>query len=113
MGQHTRRGNNIDYGFGQFGSIHCNGTEAVTCAVPDKVFVAITFLEDSKFAASGGLVPEVSQLYPASGYNSTLIDADAGDVTASLEFPKGLTIYGRWTEFKLQSGDSRVIAYIG
>ena len=115
-----------EYGFGQMGSIHAAGTEAITIIGGDdtdstpggntnritKVFVAITFLEDTVFdSGTEGLVPADSQNFPSSTGNSTDIDADGGDVVDSETFPKGVTIYGRWTGFKLQS--CRVIAYVG
>ena len=115
-----------DYAFGQMGSIHAAGTEAITIiggldsdSTPagnvnriTKVFVAITFLEDTVFdSGTDGLVAETTQLFPDSTGTGTLIDADGGDVVDSEIFPKGLTIYGRWTGFKLASG--RVIAYLG
>jgi len=115
-----------DYAFGQLGSIHAAGTEAITIiggrdsdSTPasnvnriTKVFVAITFLEDTVFdSGTEGLVAETTQLFPDSTGTGTLIDADGGDVVDSETFPKGLTIYGRWTGFKLSSG--RVIAYLG
>ena len=115
-----------DYAFGQMGSIHAAGTEAITIiggldsdSTPasnvnriTKVFVAITFLEDTVFdSGNTGLVAAEDQNFPSSQYTSTSIDADGGDVVDSETFPKGLTIYGRWTGFKLSSG--RVIAYIG
>ena len=95
---------------GQAGSIFVSGTTAVTAA--SGVFVAITFLEDTIFAsASGGLVAETEQLFPDDAGTGTLIDADGGDNTDSETFPKGVTIYGRWTGFTLASG--LVIAYVG
>ena len=116
----------VSWGFGQMGSIHAAGTEAITIiggldsdSTPGsnvnritKVFVAITFLEDTVFdSGSDGLVAETTQLFPDSTGTGTLIDADGGDVVDSETFPKGVTIYGRWTGFKLASG--RVIAYVG
>jgi len=97
---------------GQAGSIFVTGTTAVTCGAGTGVFVAITFLEDTVFAsASGGLVAETEQLYPDDAGTGTLIDADGGDNTDAETFPKGVTIYGRWTGFTLDSG--LVIAYVG
>ena len=116
----------VAWGFGQLGSIHAGGTEAITIiggsdsdVTPasnvnriTKVFVAITFLEDTVFdSGTTGLVAETTQLFPDSTGTGTLIDADGGDVVDSETFPKGITIYGRWTGFKLASG--RVIAYLG
>tara|TARA_B100001094_G_scaffold331134_2_gene398494 strand:- start:885 stop:1229 length:345 start_codon:yes stop_codon:yes gene_type:complete len=109
--------NGVQYGFGQYGSIHVRGTNAVTCGLGNRVFVAIQFLEDTKFAASAaGLVPESSQLFPASAASgtaatSTDIDADGGIATGTEIFPKGITIYGRWSAFQLATGGC--IAYIG
>ena len=71
-----------DYAFGQMGSIHAAGTETITViggrdsdSTPasnvnriTKVFVAITFLEDTKLTA---LVPDTS------GY--TVSDGSEGD----------------------------------
>ena len=116
----------VSWGFGQLGSIHAAGTEAITIiggkdsdSTPasnvnriTKVFVAITFLEDTVFnSGTSGLVAETTQLFPDSTGTGTLIDADGGDVVDSETFPKGITIYGRWTGFQLSSG--RVIAYLG
>jgi len=110
----------VSYGFGQMGSIHVRGTTAVTSngvtADPgvgaEAVFVAITFLEDTTFnTGTGGLIAEQTQLYPDSTYTSTSIDPDGGVVTDGETFPKGVTIYGRWTGFTLATGG--VIAYIG
>tara|TARA_R110000765_G_scaffold401579_1_gene496980 strand:+ start:24 stop:398 length:375 start_codon:yes stop_codon:yes gene_type:complete len=116
----------VSWGFGQMGSIHAAGTEAITIiggrdsdSTPasnvnriTKVFVAITFLEDTVFdSGATGLVAETTQLFPDSTGTGTAIDADGGDVVNSETFPRGITIYGRWTGFQLASG--RVIAYLG
>tara|TARA_Y100000004_G_scaffold194617_1_gene259635 strand:- start:2429 stop:2776 length:348 start_codon:yes stop_codon:yes gene_type:complete len=107
----------VSYSFGQMGSIHAAGTETVTTSVPDTVFVAITFLEATTFdSGAEGLVAATdvdgtTQLFPDSTYTSTSIDANGGDVVDGESFPAGITIYGRWTGFKLATG--RVIAYIG
>tara|TARA_R110002020_G_scaffold298499_1_gene514347 strand:+ start:2521 stop:2865 length:345 start_codon:yes stop_codon:yes gene_type:complete len=92
---------------GQPGSIHVVGTGAVEAS--SGAFVAITFLEDTVFTA---LVAEAvsPQLYPSSAGASTDISANGG-ATGSEIFPKGITMYGRWSGFTLASG--RVIAYVG
>ena len=116
----------VNYGFGQMGSIHVAGTNAVTIiggldsnSTPaqntnrtTKVFVAITFLEDTTFnTGASGLIPAESQNFPSSDGASTDIDANGGVAVDSETFPKGITIYGRWTGFQLATG--RVIAYVG
>ena len=112
--------NNVAYGFGQMGSIHVSGTTACTSnevngAMKDNnaVFIAISFLEDTIFDVSDteGLVSEDQTIFMSSIEGSTGIDANAGAATDAEVFPKGMTIYGRWTGFKLLSG--RVVAYIG
>ena len=119
----------VSWGFGQLGSIHAAGTEAITIiggrdtnSTPasnvnriTKVFVAITFLEDTVFdSGTEGLVAETTQLFPDSTGTGTLIDADGGDVVDSETFPKGITIYGRWTRFQLKTGYTHgVIVYYG
>ena len=115
-----------EYGFGQMGSIHVRGTNAVTAYIagsadatpasnvtkPEPVFVAITFFEDTTFnTGAAGLIPETAQLFPSSDGASTDIDADGGVAVDSETFPKGVTIYGRWTGFQLATGG--VIAYLG
>ena len=71
----------------------------------------LEFLEETAFANdSAGLVPEVSGYFPDSDAGSASISAN-GVATGTETFPTGLTIYGRWSSFKLASGG--VIAYIG
>ena len=98
--------------FGQTGAILVTGTTAVTCGVSGKVFVAIQFLEDTVFnSASGGLVAETEQLFPDDTGTGTTIDGDGGAAIDSITFPKGMTLYGRYTSFTLASG--KVVAYLG
>ena len=88
--------NNI--GLGQAGSILETGTTAVS----GKEIVAITFLDDSVF----------SVLTPDSGTNLYIGNSNNnGDSTASVTFPQGVTIFGRWSAFTLSSGS--VVAYLG
>ena len=106
--------------FGQAGSVFTDGTGAITPPT-GKVFVAITFLDDAVLAATTGLVAEDSTKYintaegahnlsvgsekPTEGGGGTIVDA--GNT-----FPKGVTIYGRWTKITLNAA-SPIIAYIG
>ena len=97
-------------GLGQAGSIFVAGTSAITCL--NGVFVAITMLEDTIFAsAAGGLVAESAQLWPSDTGTGTDISASNGVAVDGETFPKGVTIYGRWTGFTLASG--LVVAYRG
>ena len=115
----------VSYGFGQMGSILITGTTSAvtliggrdTDATPannvnrtDKVFVAITFLADTVFD-NGGLTSDDNTMFINDTVASTGIDADGGAVTDGVTFPKGITIYGRWTSILLDSGSC--IAYVG
>ena len=125
------------YQFGQLGSVFLDASGAAS--PPDgKVFVAITFLADTIFDASGGLVPQTKAdivkgantgkvlatvdglewaSTEAAAHNlgdgsETAISGSGGlQIDASNTFPKGVTIYGRYTEIDLTSG--MCIAYIG
>tara|TARA_R110002012_G_scaffold105857_1_gene246962 strand:- start:939 stop:1343 length:405 start_codon:yes stop_codon:yes gene_type:complete len=122
---------------GQLGSVFLDASGAAS--PPDgKVFVAITFLADTVFDASGGLVSQTKAIV-ADGANTgrvlattdglewasteaaahnlsdgseTAISGSGGlQIDASNTFPKGATIYGRYIEIDLTSG--MCIAYIG
>ena len=86
--------------FGQLGCEFQGGTGAFT--VTDRVIVAIQFTEDSTLTT---LTPATDDFC---GTGTTGVNGDnmAGDT-----FPKGLTIYGRWTALRLATGAA--IAYFG
>ena len=119
----------VSCGFGQLGSVFNDGTAAIKPPT-GKVFVAITMLAETTFDTSAGLVADnnrdleyVGTVF-ARDADGTADDAahDEAAPTSSLgqggvvvdvnnTFPKGITIYGRWTEIDLASGT--IIAYIG
>tara|TARA_R100000458_G_C8249275_1_gene226560 strand:- start:714 stop:1013 length:300 start_codon:yes stop_codon:yes gene_type:complete len=82
---------------GQAGAIFEDGTTAVS----GKRIVAITMLTDTTFTT---LTPASSEYIGTASGNGDAIDT-------SNTFPKGVTIYGHWTAFTLNSGT--VIAYLG
>ena len=113
------------YGFGQLGSLFLDASGAASPPT-GKVFVAITFLADTVFDASGGLVADTTNTatlgleyartdaaaHNLSDGSETAISGSGGlQIDASNTFPKGVTIYGRYTEIDLTSG--MCIAYIG
>ena len=113
----------VAYAFGQMGSVLITGTDPVTSnevtavsadaanpAGANAVFCAITFLEDTVFAGTNGLVSTDNDKFVNSDSGQTAISVNT-DTTDSEVFPKGVTIYGRWTKIDLDSG--KVIAYIG
>tara|TARA_R100001082_G_C4353480_1_gene155680 strand:+ start:133 stop:519 length:387 start_codon:yes stop_codon:yes gene_type:complete len=120
----------VSYGFGQLGSVFNDGT-AIMKPPTNKVFIAITFLADTTLEAHGGLVAqqnsaaglEYISTETAAGVAQTAHDASDGSESTSTGsgglvvdnsnvFPKGITIYGRWTEIHPVNAGG-LIAYIG
>jgi len=119
----------VSYGFGQLGSVYTTASSEEINPPTNKVFVAITMLSDTIFDDAGGLIADI----PLSGSDQYIgTEQPAHDLAAAGEttdegtggliiggtteadavtFPKGITIYGRWTEIDVYSG--AVIAYIG
>ena len=112
----------VAYGFGQLGSGFVNTTGAFTPPT-GKVIVAIQFLANTELS---GLVADTSQIdaTPAAGNTgffshtapNALVHGSGADATSSVTiFPKGLTIYGRWTSVTLETldTDGGFICYFG
>ena len=127
----------VDYGFGQMGSGHVVAHATDVFAPKGKVIVAITFLDDTYLdklvadtsssdlstSVDGG--PDDTAYFgtgtqylgnggdgEAGGYNAVTSVA----VAATVKFPKGITIYGRWTEVSIQNTSvtaSGIILYYG
>ena len=94
---------------GQGGSVVAS-TDAVTAV--SGAFVAIQFIEDSVFESGAtGLVAETTQLFPDDAGTGTSVSASGGVAIDGITFPAGMTIYGRWTAFELNSG--KAIGYLG
>ena len=118
----------VSYHFGQLGSVFTDTANAPITPPTGKVFVAITFLQDTQLELlatnTGGLTADTSD--PNAEYIGTDVAAhDAGTATAitgtggkiidnSNTFPKGVTIYGRFTSVEIGNGKvGALIAYIG
>ena len=106
-------------GFGQVGSIFLDASGA-SSPPTGLVFVAITFLEDTTFDSSGGLVAEDENQYAnteaaahdeADGSETATQGSGGLQVDVNNTFPQGSTIFGRWTEIDITAG--MLIAYIG
>jgi len=114
----------VSYAFGQLGSMFLDGTAAASPPT-GMVFVAITCLTDVTFDTTGGLLADTTNTANGLEYVGTDVAAhnvDDGSETAvsgsvglfvdvDNVFPKGITIYGRWTDIDLASGT--VVAYLG
>lgn len=91
-------------GFGQAGSTYSDGT-SITGMANGVVVVAITMLTDTKFSV---LTPENGNYLEEAGKGFQ----DLGDTLADSDvFPKGITIYGRWTTVDVNTGS--IVAYFG
>jgi len=103
--------------FGQLGCVFLKDGTAITPPT-GRAFVAITFLQDSTFDVSGGLIAEDSDIFfstEAAAHNASPATGKKGTGGKQVDnedtFPKGVTIYGRWKEIDLGTGS--LIAYIG
>jgi hypothetical protein len=124
----------VAYAFGQLGSAYTTASSDAIKPPTNKVFVAITMLEDTVFDSSGGLIAErtlvpgaaatdastkTGDIYigteqPANDLadgSETTDEGSGGKVVDSVSFPEGITIFGRWTEIDVNSGS--IVAYIG
>ena len=116
----------VSYGFGQLGNVYTTASSDAIKPPTGKVFVAVQMLEDTVFDASGGLIaePRINATVTNNVYigtdaaahdlaagSETVDEGSGGKVVDSVTFPKGLTIYGRFTEIDVNSGS--VVAYIG
>jgi hypothetical protein len=120
----------VSYGFGQLGSAYTTSSSDAIKPPTGKVFVAIQMLTDTVFDSSGGLVAEqrVNNTITSSVTNNVYIGTEAaandlaagsetvdegsgGKVVDSVTFPKGVVIYGRWSEIDVSDGS--IVAYIG
>jgi len=126
------------YAFGQLGSAYTTASSDAITPPTGKVFVAVTMLSDTIFDDAGGLVAErvvvsgataaaassqtgdiyISTEQPANDLATATTDEGTGGLIIggsteadAVTFPKGVTIYGRFTEIDVYSG--AVIAYIG
>ena len=114
----------VSYGFGQMGTMFNDGT-AVMTPPTGKVFVAITFLEDTTFAnfASGlagdnDISSGLEWANTGGAAHDAALTPDLGEsgvggevIPHTQTFPKGVTIYGRYTKVRIATG--AVLAYIG
>ena len=123
----------VAYGFGQMGSGHIKASATDLMPPAGSVIVAITMLDDVSFEVLtadthlNGANVAAKQGGDGTAYIGTGtqilangIDADDTDtvesvaIASTVVFPKGLTIYGRWTSVSLNAdSDHGVICYYG
>ena len=113
----------VAYGFGQLGSMISTTTATLTPPT-GKVFVAITMLADTVFNTDGLIADNNGAAgleYAGTGTaaHDLALVPDLGEsggggqaVDNTITFPKGLTIYGRWTEV-INNAATPIMLYIG
>ena len=112
-----RQGDSDLIAFGQLGSSYSNTIGHTVKPPSGRHIVAITFLEDLKLAkltAAGTTNVDASFNHTDEGASlDTSANGEAiGNTTV---FPKGLTVYGKWTEVSLQAPGTTagIICYFG
>ena len=102
--------------FGQFGSVYLTGNGAqldLDGATANRFVIAITMLDVVKFQELhtldnlvGSITTETTQSQIDDAFGAVTDDAnnDQTEITTSHEFPKGITIYGKWDFVELNSG---------
>ena len=123
----------VSYGFGQMGSGHIKAAASDLTPPHGRVIVAITMLDavkfdqlvaDTSFASSqvdtAGVEGDGVAYFGtgtqtrANGLDQSDNSAESVSVGTAVEFPKGLTIYGRWTRVSLQADSTHgIICYYG
>ena len=110
MGQNSTE---VAYQFGQLGSGFSD--EAVAVTPPSgKVIVAMTFLEDTVLSA---MVADTGVVDTAYFSHTTAVANNGGgaaETDGATSFPKGITVYGRWTSVTpAADADGGIIVYFG
>jgi hypothetical protein len=127
----------VSYQFGQLGSAHVQAAGFSIKPPNGMVVVAIQFLDtlkmdkmtvdqsvpldytvtagpNNKFDSFIGIDNGNDGVYDPGGGNPALNNGRGQKVDTATEFPKGITIYGRWTEVSLaDSGPNGIICYFG
>lgn len=110
------------YNFGQLGSAHMHNDNGEDLTPPDgMVIVAITMIDATKF---NKLTCDTSNsvVYGGTESNNAYFGISNGNALGNseviqndIEFPAGMTIYGRWTTVSLQAAQATggIIAYFG
>jgi hypothetical protein len=100
---------------GQLGSMSTDASSAAITPPTGTVFIAIQVLYNGvKFDTTTGLIAEDPDKYINTAQASSASGGTGGEaIDNTIEFPAGITLYGRWTSIDIYSGTHGVIAYIG
>ena len=126
----------VSYQFGQHGSGHVKANASDLVPPHGRVIVAITMLENVKFDATTGLVADptyasnqvdvagtlgdgiayvgTQDQTRANGLDNSDNSVESVPIAATVEFPRGVTIYGRWNRVSLAADYTHgIICYYG
>lgn len=112
-----RQGDSDLIAFGQLGSSYSNTIGHTVKPPSGRHIVAITFLEDLKLdvlTAAGTTNLDASFNFTDEGASlDTTTNGEA--IAATTVFPKGLTVYGKWTQVSLAAAGTTagIICYFG
>ena len=103
--------------FGQFGSVYLTGDGAILDldgTTANRFVIAITLLEDTTFQKLQTLDGLTSSITTSTGeddafdtygaYTNEGTNTNMDTIATTHEFPKGITIYGKWDHVELNSG---------
>ena len=105
---------------GQDGAVYTTASSDAIKPPTGKAFVAVQMLEDTTFDSTGGLISVTATKWfntadaagdLADGSESTAEGSGGKQISNSVTFPQGMTVFGRWNEIDVNS--CSVIAYIG
>ena len=111
MANLTNPGNYQLAALGQLGSTLITTATSTVTPPSGKAFVAITMLVDTTFNTTTGLVAADGSTWAGTATSSTGSGTGGGTLVVGQVFPKGLTIYGRYTSVDVAAGSC--IAYVG
>ena len=111
----------VSYQFGQLGSAHHQESDNTVIPPDGMVIVAIQFLDTVKLdtlTVENKHIPleysGTETLNSFAGITNGNASGGSEVVDASVDFPKGLTIYGRWTHVALAADSANgIICYFG
>jgi hypothetical protein len=111
-----RQGDSDLIAFGQLGSTYTNTVGETVKPPSGRHIIAITFLEDLKLdvlKAAG--TNHLDASFNNINEGAALADENGEAIASTTVFPKGLTIYGKWTEVSLHTAGATagIICYFG
>lgn len=118
MADITNNGVANQVAFGQYGSAYCNTETGAIKPPTGMVIVAVQFLVDTKLdtltsAEPDNIMSVAHAAHSLGGGSETTSEGSGGlAIPATAVFPKGMTIYGRWSEISQDDATNTAGGYI-